>query len=51
MATAEIHTYFPMCVAKCGVVAVIEDGRFTKVKPDAEHPNGGYASRVMPRRK
>jgi anaerobic selenocysteine-containing dehydrogenase len=41
MATAEIHTYCPMCVAQCGVVAVVEDGRFTKVRPDSEHPNGG----------
>src|SRR6516165_706100 len=41
MATEEIHTYCPMCVAQCGVVAVVEDGRFTKVRPDSEHPNGG----------
>jgi predicted molibdopterin-dependent oxidoreductase YjgC len=41
MATAEIHTYCPMCIAQCGVVAVVEDGRFTKVRPDSEHPNGG----------
>jgi anaerobic selenocysteine-containing dehydrogenase len=41
MTTEEIHTYCPMCVAQCGVVAVVEDGRFTKVKPDSEHPNGG----------
>jgi len=40
-ATEEIHTYCPMCVAQCGVVAVVEDGRFTKVRPDSEHPNGG----------
>jgi anaerobic selenocysteine-containing dehydrogenase len=30
-----------MCVAQCGVVATVEDGRFTKVTPDSEHPNGG----------
>jgi len=41
MATEEIHTYCPMCVAQCGVVAMVEDGRFTKVTPDSEHPNGG----------
>jgi itaconyl-CoA hydratase len=39
MATEEIHTYCPMCIAKCGVVAAVEDGRFTKVTPDSEHPN------------
>jgi anaerobic selenocysteine-containing dehydrogenase len=41
MAVEEIHTYCPMCVAQCGVVAVVEDGRFTKVRPDSAHPNGG----------
>jgi len=41
MATEEIHTYCRMCVAQCGVVAMVEDGRFTKVTPDSEHPNGG----------
>jgi anaerobic selenocysteine-containing dehydrogenase len=41
MAVEEFHTYCPMCVAQCGVVAIVEDGRFTKVKPDSEHPNGG----------
>ena len=41
MVTEEVHTYCPMCVAQCGVVAVVEDGRFAKVRPDSEHPNGG----------
>jgi anaerobic selenocysteine-containing dehydrogenase len=41
MASEEIHTYCPMCIAQCGVVAVVEDGRFTKVKPDSDHPNAG----------
>jgi len=39
--TEEFHTYCPMCIAQCGVVAVVEDGRFTKVRPDSAHPNGG----------
>jgi hypothetical protein len=30
-----------MCVAQCGVVATVDHGRFTKVPPDSEHPNGG----------
>jgi anaerobic selenocysteine-containing dehydrogenase len=30
-----------MCIAQCGVVATVEDGRFTKVTPDPEHPNAG----------
>ncbi|MEA2775740.1 MAG: hypothetical protein QOF90_1146 [Acetobacteraceae bacterium] len=41
METKEHHTYCPMCVAQCGVLAIVEDGRFTKVRPDPEHPNGG----------
>ena len=41
MATEQVHTYCPMCVAQCGVIAIVEDGRFTKVRPDPEHPNGG----------
>jgi anaerobic selenocysteine-containing dehydrogenase len=40
MATEQIHTYCAMCVSKCGVVATVEDGQFTKVTPDPEHPNG-----------
>jgi anaerobic selenocysteine-containing dehydrogenase len=39
--TKEHHTYCPMCVAQCGVLAIVEDGRFTRVRPDPEHPNGG----------
>jgi anaerobic selenocysteine-containing dehydrogenase len=41
MATVAVHPYCPMCVAQCGVVAVVEDGRLTKIKPDSDHPNGG----------
>lgn len=41
MASEAVHTYCPMCVAQCGVVAIVEDGRLTKIKPDSEHPNGG----------
>lgn len=35
------HAYCPMCVAQCGVVAVVEDGQLTKIRPDSEHPDGG----------
>jgi Molybdopterin oxidoreductase Fe4S4 domain len=41
MASEVVHTYCPMCVAQCGVIAIVEDGRLTKIKPDPEHPNGG----------
>jgi anaerobic selenocysteine-containing dehydrogenase len=29
-----------MCVSRCGVLATVEDGRFTRVTADPEHPNG-----------
>ncbi len=40
MAIERIHTYCAMCVSSCGVVATVEDDRFTKVSVDPEHPNG-----------
>jgi anaerobic selenocysteine-containing dehydrogenase len=44
MAAEEIHTYCPMCIAQCGIVALVEGGRFTRVRPDSGHPNGGICS-------
>ncbi len=41
MTTVEYRTYCAMCVAQCGVIASVEDGHFTRVRPDSEHPNGG----------
>ena len=41
MASEAVHTFCSMCVAQCGVVAIVEDGRLTRIKPDSEHPNGG----------
>lgn len=35
-----IHGYCGLCVARCGTVAVIEDGRFTRLEPDPSHPTG-----------
>jgi len=40
MAIQQIHTYCAMCVSRCGVLATVEDGRFTKVTADPAHPNG-----------
>src|SRR5579864_6934202 len=40
MAIEQIHTYCAMCTSRCGVVATVEDGKFTRVTPDPEHPNG-----------
>ncbi|MBI2365511.1 MAG: hypothetical protein HYV01_11005 [Deltaproteobacteria bacterium] len=40
MATEHFHTYCAMCISRCGVVAIVEDGRLTKVNADPAHPNG-----------
>ena len=29
-----------MCTSRCGVIATVEDGRFTRVDADPDHPNG-----------
>ena len=39
MAVERVHTYCPNCVSRCGVIATVEDGVFTKVEADPEHPN------------
>src|ERR1700731_3440832 len=38
--TQRIHGYCGLCIARCGAVAVVEDGRFTRLEPDPEHPTG-----------
>jgi len=35
-----IHGYCGLCIARCGTVAVVEDGRFTRLDPDPAHPTG-----------
>jgi anaerobic selenocysteine-containing dehydrogenase len=35
-----IHTFCALCVARCGALAIIEDGRFTRLEPDPSHPTG-----------
>jgi len=35
-----IHGYCGLCIARCGAIAVVEDGRFTGLEPDPEHPTG-----------
>ncbi|MDE0032108.1 MAG: molybdopterin-dependent oxidoreductase [Deltaproteobacteria bacterium] len=39
--TEKIHTYCAMSKSRCGVVATVEDGRFVRLEPDADHPNRG----------
>ena len=40
MTTERIPTYCAMCTSRCGVIATVEDGTFTKVTADPDHPNG-----------
>jgi anaerobic selenocysteine-containing dehydrogenase len=35
-----VHTYCALCIARCGAVAVVEDGRFIRLEPDPSHPTG-----------
>src|SRR5205823_9920411 len=35
-----VHTFCGLCIARCGAVAVVEDGRFTRLEPDPTHPTG-----------
>lgn len=39
--TEKIRTYCAMSKSRCGVVATVEDGRFVRLEPDADHPNRG----------
>ncbi|HXU91824.1 MAG TPA: molybdopterin-dependent oxidoreductase [Methylomirabilota bacterium] len=36
----KIHGYCGFCIARCGTVATVEDGRFTRLDPDPAHPTG-----------
>src|SRR5574340_217564 len=29
-----------LCIARCGAIATVEDGRFTRLDPDPAHPTG-----------
>ena len=35
-----IQGYCGLCVARCGTVAIVEDGCFTRLEPDPSHPTG-----------
>lgn len=44
MATEEKVTYCRVCEPLCGMVATVEDGRLTKLRPDADNPlSKGFA--------
>jgi anaerobic selenocysteine-containing dehydrogenase len=36
----KIHGYCSLCIARCGCIATVEDGRFTRLDPDPSHPTG-----------
>ena len=38
--TQRIHGYCALCLAHCGTVATVENGRFTRLDPDPSHPTG-----------
>src|ERR1700749_1910727 len=35
-----VRTYCGLCIARCGAIATIEKGRFTRLDPDPSHPTG-----------
>src|SRR5215470_2820604 len=35
-----IHGFCGLCIARCGTVATVDDGRFTRLDPDPSHPTG-----------
>ena len=44
MAVEEHVTFCRICEPLCGMVATVEDGRLTKLRPDSDHPlSRGYA--------
>ena len=40
VATERIRGYCGLCIARCGTVATVENGRFTRLDPDPSHPTG-----------
>src|ERR1700741_2742075 len=38
--TQHVPGYCGLSIARCGCVAVVEDGRFTRLEPDPSHPTG-----------
>src|SRR5271165_7000869 len=39
-ALAKIPGFCGLCIARCGSIANVEDGRFTRLDPDPTHPTG-----------
>jgi anaerobic selenocysteine-containing dehydrogenase len=38
--THRVRGFCGLCIARCGTVATVESGRFTRLDPDPEHPTG-----------
>jgi anaerobic selenocysteine-containing dehydrogenase len=38
--TRRVQGYCGLCIARCGTVATVEGGRFTRLDPDPTHPTG-----------
>ena len=36
----QVQGYCSLCIARCGTIATITDGRFTRLDPDPTHPTG-----------
>ena len=36
----QVQGYCSLCIARCGTVATVTDGRFTRLDPDPTHPTG-----------
>src|SRR5215468_5337729 len=36
----QIKGYCGLCIARCGSIATVENGRFTRLDPDPSHPTG-----------
>jgi anaerobic selenocysteine-containing dehydrogenase len=36
----KVRGYCSLCIARCGSVATVENGRFTRLDPDPSHPTG-----------
>src|SRR5215213_9422255 len=44
MPSQQVVTFCRICEAHCGMVATVDDGRVTKLRPDPDHPlSRGYA--------
>ena len=39
-APVRVHGFCGLCIARCGSIATVEDGRFTRLDPDPTHPTG-----------